>query len=97
MMTKNNSKLSVASTKRELDHATAALAEPGAGTLANLECRVSDLQVQFISTPARDLADIEARLQLIREMVAAIGSAGYLLNVVVATLEDIRAMRADDG
>jgi hypothetical protein len=96
-MTKNNSKPSVSSTKRELDHATAALAEPGAGALANLECRVSDLQVRFISTPARDLADIEARLQLIREMVAALGSAGYLLNVVDATLENIRAMRAEDA
>ena len=96
MTTQNSSKPSVASTKRELDHATAALSEPGAGALANLECRVSDLQVRFISIPARDLADIEARLQLIREMVAAIGSAGYLLNVVDATLEDIRAMRAEN-
>ena len=58
-MAKPESKPSVAATKRELDHATAALAEPGAGTLANLECRVSDLQVRFISTPARDLADID--------------------------------------
>jgi len=95
-MTKSDSKPSVAATKRELDHAAAALAEPGAGALANLECRVSDLQVRFVSTPAQDLADIEARLQLIREMVAAIGSPGYLLNVVDATLEDVRAMRAEN-
>jgi hypothetical protein len=95
-MTKSDSEPSVAATKRELDHATAALEEPGAGARANLECRVSDLQVRFVSTPARDLADIEARLQLIREMVTAIGSPGYLLNVVDATLEDIRAMRADN-
>jgi hypothetical protein len=92
-MTRNDSEPSVAATKRELDRATAALAEPGAGALANLECRVSDLQVRFLSTPARDLADIEARLQSIREMVVAIGDAGYLLNVVDATLEDVRAMR----
>jgi hypothetical protein len=92
-MTRNDSEPSVAATKRELDRATAALDEPGAGTLANLECRVSDLQVRFLSTPARDLADIEARLQSIREMVVAIGDAGYLLNVVDATLEDVRAMR----
>jgi len=64
-MTKSDSEPSVAATKRELDHATAALAEPGAGALA----------------------DIEARLQLIREMVAAIAFPGYLLNVVDATLE----------
>jgi hypothetical protein len=92
-MTRNDSEPSVAATKRELDRATAALDEPGAGALANLECRVSDLQVRFLSTPARDLADIEARLQSIREMVVAIGDAGYLLNVVDATLEDVRAMR----
>jgi hypothetical protein len=92
-MTRNDSEPSVAATKRELDRATAALDEPGAGALANLECRVSDLQVRFLSIPARDLADIEARLQSIREMVVAIGDAGYLLNVVDATLEDVRAMR----
>ena len=92
-MTRNDSEPSVAATKRELDRATAALAEPGAGALANLECRVSDLQVRFLSIPSRDLADIEARLQSLREMVVAIGDAGYLLNVVDATLEDVRAMR----
>ena len=92
-MTRNDSEPSVAATKRELDRATAALDEPGAGALANLECRVSDLQVRFLSIPSRDLADIEARLQSLREMVVAIGDAGYLLNVVDATLEDVRAMR----
>ena len=58
-MTKNGSEPTVAQTKRELDHAIAALADPGAGAIANLECRVSDLQVRLISTPARDLADVE--------------------------------------
>jgi hypothetical protein len=95
-MTRNDSEPSVAATKRELDRATAALAEPGAGALANLECRVSDLQVRFLSTPARDLADVEARLESIRLMVVAIGDAGYLLNVVDATLKDVRAMRVGD-
>ena len=94
-MTENGSEPTVAQTKRELDHAIAALADPGAGAIANLECRVSDLQVRLISTPARDLADVEARLQKIREMVAEIAGAGYLLNVVDATLDDIRAMRTE--
>lgn len=84
---------SVADTKRDLDKASAALDQPGAGAVANLECRVSDLQVRFISTPARTLDDIEARLELIRKMVASIGPPGYLLNVVDATLDDVRAMR----
>lgn len=88
---------SVAATKRDLDKASAALDQAGAGALANLECRVSDLQVRFIATPARTLDDIEARLELIRTMVASLGPAGYLLNVVDATLEDIRAMRTRGG
>ncbi len=84
---------SVAATKRDLDKAAAALDQPGSGSLANLECRVSDLQARFISTPARTLADVEARLALIRTMVEALGPAGYLLHVVNATLDDVRAMR----
>lgn len=93
-MTRSGSEPSVAATKRDLDKASAALDQPGAGNLANLECRVSDLQVRFISTPARSLADIEARLELIRTMVEAAGPPGYLLNVVDATLADVRGMRA---
>lgn len=64
--------------------------------MANLECRVSDLQARFISTPAQNLDDIEARLELIRSMVTGLGPAGYLLNVVDATLNDVRAMRTRD-
>ena len=85
---------SVANTKRELDKAAAALDEPGAGARANLECRLSDLQVRFISTRAQSLADVEARLVLIRDMVTALGEPGYLLNVVDATLADVRVMQA---
>ncbi|MGF1641927.1 MAG: hypothetical protein ACFCUO_13350 [Rhodospirillales bacterium] len=84
---------SVAATKRELDHALAALADPGAGSVANLECRVSDLQVRLIATPARDLADVEARLELVRRLVTEVAGPGYLLEVVEATLGDVRAMR----
>ncbi len=86
----------VAATKRELDKASAALDQPGSGAVGNLECRVSDLQVRFIDTPAQSLDDIEARLELIRTMVVSLGPAGYLLNVVDATLEDVRAMRSRD-
>ena len=71
VMNDKSSGTSVARTKRDLDKAAAALEEPGAGSRANLECRLSDLQVQFISTSARSLADVEARLVLIRDMVAA--------------------------
>jgi len=91
-------KRTLAATKRDLDKALAALDHPGSGALSNLECRVSDLQNRFISTPAQSLDDIEARLRLIREMVASLGPAGYLLNVVDATVQDVQAMqrRADE-
>jgi len=96
-VTQKDPETSVAATKRDLDKASATLDQPGSGNLANLECRVSDLQVRFISTPARTLDDIEARLELIRAMVVSLGPAGYLLNVVDATLGDVRAMRSRDS
>jgi hypothetical protein len=83
----------LASMKTELDHATAALAEPGAGALGSLECRVADLRHRFLATPAADLTDLEARLAAMRELVATLGE-GYLLALVSATLDDVRAMRA---
>jgi hypothetical protein len=92
-MTQKETEPSVVATKRDLDKASAALQEPGAGAIGNLECRVSDLRVRLISTPATTLADIEARLDVIRTLVASLGPAGYLLNVVDATLEDVRSMR----
>lgn len=92
-MTRTGSETSVAATKRDLDKASAALDQPGSGNPANLECRVSDLQVRLISTPARSLADIEARLEVIQTMVKSLGPAGYLHNLVNATLNDVRIMR----
>jgi ABC-type iron transport system FetAB ATPase subunit len=80
-------------TKTELDQATAALTEPGAGAIGSLECRVADLRQRFLATPATDLADLEARLAVIRQLVATLGQ-GYLLDLVTATLDDVRAMRA---
>ena len=84
---------SVAQTKRDLDKALAALGEPGAGARANLECRVNDLQVRLLDTPARDLGDVEARLGAIREIVAGLGEGGYLLNLVDAAIADVRTLR----
>ena len=92
-MTRTGSEASVAATKRDLDKASAALGEPGSGNPANLECRVSDLQVRLISTPARTLADIQARLEVIQTMIESLGPAGYLYSVVNATLKDVRTMR----
>lgn len=86
---------SLADTKRELDHALAALATPGAGAIGNLECRVADLQVRLLSTPARSLVDVAARLALIRDLVAGLGPAGYLLQLVEATLQDVERLRRD--
>ncbi len=91
---KQGSETALSDTKRELDVARQALAEPGSGSIANLECRLADLQVRFISTPAKSLADIEARLQAIRDIVATLGREGYLLQLVDATLHDVAAMQA---
>ena len=73
-MTQKETEPSVAATKRDLDKASAALEEPGAGAIGNLECRVSDLRVRLISTPATTLADIEARLDVIRDTGRVPGS-----------------------
>lgn len=81
---------------RELRYALDALAEPGAGTRASLECRAADLRQRFLATPARDLPDIEARLVLIAELVASLGE-GYLLDLVRGTLGDVRALRSGGG
>lgn len=83
----------LAETKRELDLALVALATPGAGAIGNLECRVADLQVRLLA-PARSLADIAARLTLIRDLVAGLGQPGYLLQLVNATLADVERLHA---
>ena len=86
---------SLAETKRELDLALAALATPGAGAIGNLECRVADLQVRLLATPARSLADVAARLTLIRDLIAGLGPAGYLLQLVDATLADVERLHSE--
>lgn len=83
----------LADTRRELAHALQALATPGAGAIGNLECRVADLQTRFLATPARTLADVAARLALIRDLVAGLGPAGYLLQLVDATLKDVEQLQ----
>lgn len=84
----------VAEAKRDLDKALAALAEPGAGARANLECRVDALQVRLLDARARSLGDVEARLMAIRDVVAGLGEGGYLLNLVDAALGDVRGLMA---
>ncbi len=95
-MTPERDRPSLSQLRRELDLARAALAEPGTGTVATLECRVSDLQQRFLVTPCRDLADLAARLAHIRDLVAGLGP-GYLLDLVTATLADVEALRRDPG
>jgi hypothetical protein len=82
--------------RRELDQALVALATPGAGAVGNLECRVADLQGRLLATPAATLADVETKLLAIRDIVAGLGPAGYLLHLVDATLTDVRALAARD-
>lgn len=89
--------VSLGQLKRELDQALQAVAAPGAGNLANLECRLADLQQRFIATPAADLAGVETRLVVIRDLVAGLGPRGYLLDLVDASLADVRALTSRSG
>jgi hypothetical protein len=84
----------LAETARELTRAVGALGNAGEGNVANLECRLADLQHRFLSSQAASLADIEARLDTIRFLVADLGPRGFLLDLVEATLNDVRAMRS---
>ena len=86
----------LAETKRELDLALQALATPGAGSIGNLECRVAELQVRLLA-PARSLTDVQARLTLIRDLVAGLGQPGYLLQLVSATLADVERLQGERG
>jgi hypothetical protein len=89
--------VNVAGLERELRRAIAALDEPGAGARGNLECRVADLQERVLATPARTLLDVEARLVIMRDVVASLGQPGYLLQLIDATLADVRSMAAAGG
>jgi hypothetical protein len=83
--------------ERELRQAMASLNEPGSGARGTLECRVADLQQRLLVTPARSLADLEARLLVMRTVAASLGEPGYLVHLIDATLADIRSMRAAGG
>lgn len=88
---------SVAGLERELRKAMAILHEPGAGARGTLECRVADLQQRVLATPARSLADVEARLRVMRAVAASLGEPGYLVHLIDATLADVRAINAAAG
>jgi hypothetical protein len=75
--------------KRELNAAQQALREPGAGAPANLECRVADLQERLLSTPARTLGDVAARLDVARTIVRSLGPRGYLLDLIETCIADL--------
>lgn len=96
-MTRTTENSELALTKREMDLAADALATAGAGSIENLECRMADLQVRFLTTPARTLPEISLRLEAIRSLVAGLGEPGYLLQLVDATLNDVRGLSATDA
>lgn len=87
----------VARLEHELRLASADLNEPGSGARANLECRVADLQQRVLATPARSLSDVEARLCLIRDIAGSLGEPGYLVQLIDATIADVRAMQSADA
>jgi hypothetical protein len=82
----------IARISNELQLAQQALREPGAGALGNLECRVADLQGRLLATRARTLADVAARLEVAAALVASLGPRGYLLDLIEASIADLRAM-----
>lgn len=82
-------------TKRQIDLAAKSLSQRGSGSIANLECRLADLQEKFVATRAVTLTDVVARLEAIREIVATLGEPGYLFHLVEATLRDVRALAAN--
>lgn len=86
-------KVPVAQLRRELVAVQQALDTPGAGARGSLECRVADLQDRLLKTPAGTLADLEAKLETIRTLVAGLGPRGYLLDLTESTLADLRALR----
>ncbi len=86
----------LAETTRDLVKATKALEEPGAGHMGTLECRVDGLRTKALSTPARDLADLRARLELMRDAIAGLGPRGYLLNLADAAVEDVKRLLAQE-
>lgn len=87
----------LAQTKQELEHALAALAAGGSGSVGNIECRVASLQQTLLDTPASSLSDIEARLQVMRSLIAGLGEPGYLMHLIDATIVDLRAMQNKTG
>jgi hypothetical protein len=82
--------------KRDVDRAAAALSGAEVSMQANLTCRLAELQERALRTRAVSLDDLEARLLMIREIVAKLGPAGFLLHLVDAALDDLRAMK-DNG
>jgi hypothetical protein len=89
--------INVTGLARELRQAITALDEPGAGARGNLECRVADLQERVLVTPARSLLYVEARLVIMRDVPASLGEPEYLLQLIDATLADVRSMLAVGG
>lgn len=96
-MTQSDEKNDLKRTKREMELAAEALSTAGAGAIGNLECRMADLQVRFLTTPGRSLDDVLVRVEVIRTLVASLGEPGYLLHLVDATLDDLRRMTATDA
>jgi hypothetical protein len=87
-------RVALAQLGRELEISWRALAEPGSGARGSLECRLSDLQDRLLTTPSRSLRDVEAKPHVVCALIEGLGTRGYLLNLVEATLEDVRALRS---
>ncbi|QLH39731.1 MAG: hypothetical protein HWD60_13295 [Defluviicoccus sp.] len=68
----------------------------GAGAIGTLECRLADLQGRLLTTGARSLDDVTAKLEVARSLVEGLGPRGYLLDLIDAILADICSLRSED-
>ncbi len=69
----------------------------GAGAIGTLECRLADLQGRLLTTGARTLDDVVAKLEVARSLVEGLGPRGYLLDLIDAILADVCALRSEDA
>lgn len=85
--------------QRELSQTERAVHDAGAGTgaIGTLECRLADLQGRLLTTGARSLDDVVAKLEVARSLVEGLGPRGYLLDLIDAILADVCALRSEDA
>lgn len=99
MSTDDGAMMPMRQLQRELSQTERAVhdAGAGAGAIGTLECRLADLQGRLLTTGARSLDDVVAKLEVARSLVEGLGPRGYLLDLIDAILADVCALRSEDA